>query len=53
MNTYLVTLIFNDTYEIEADSEEEALEEAFDHAIRVGEWESLVERVEIPDEVEY
>ena len=52
MNRYLVTLSFDDEYEIEAESEEEAVDMALEYAIRVGEWEHDVELVEPLDDDE-
>lgn len=50
MNRYLVTLSFEDELEIEAENEEEALNEAYEIAYRLGEWDHDVEFIESLDE---
>lgn len=47
MNKYIVNLSFEDTYEIDADSEAEAVSEAINMAVMVGEWEHDAMMVEV------
>lgn len=43
MALYKVSVAFEDEYEIEADSESEAIDEALDLARSVGEWDTNAE----------
>lgn len=52
MSKYRVEVCLNVSYETEADSEEEAIETAFDYAENSGGWDYTVEEIDDDEEEE-